>query len=125
MMVGEFVYHCHIVGHEDAGMMQNIEVVQPRSTVAELWDMVRNLASNELPDYLGGGTLQTVADEASALALRRVGSSVAALPRGSGAELADTLSAAITRRQRDHRAEQHRARKAAANTDDVTASISP
>ena len=27
LMVGKFVYHCHIVGHEDAGMMQNIEVV--------------------------------------------------------------------------------------------------
>ena len=32
LMVGKFVYHCHIVGHEDAGMMQNIEVVQPRSS---------------------------------------------------------------------------------------------
>lgn len=24
---GEFVFHCHIVGHEDAGMMQSVEVV--------------------------------------------------------------------------------------------------
>ena len=32
LMVGKFVYHCHIVGHEDAGMMQNIEVFRPRST---------------------------------------------------------------------------------------------
>ena len=61
-MVGKFVYHCHIVGHEDAGMMQNVEVVQPRSKVAELWDMVRDLASNQLPEYLGG-TVQTVADD--------------------------------------------------------------
>jgi hypothetical protein len=25
-MLGEFVYHCHILGHEDAGMMANILV---------------------------------------------------------------------------------------------------
>jgi len=25
-MLGEFVYHCHILGHEDAGMMANIVV---------------------------------------------------------------------------------------------------
>ena len=36
LMLGKFVYHCHIVGHEDAGMMQNIEVVRPRRVVAEL-----------------------------------------------------------------------------------------
>jgi FtsP/CotA-like multicopper oxidase with cupredoxin domain len=48
LMVGKFVYHCHIVGHEDAGMMQNIEVVQPRRAVAELWDRMRQLAG--LPD---------------------------------------------------------------------------
>ena len=46
LMVGKFVYHCHIVGHEDAGMMQNIEVVRPRSTVAELWDGLRKLAES-------------------------------------------------------------------------------
>ncbi len=54
LMVGKFVYHCHIVGHEDAGMMQNIEVVRPRSTVAELWDGLRNLAGNQLPRLWGG-----------------------------------------------------------------------
>jgi hypothetical protein len=26
---GEFVLHCHILGHEDRGMMQNVQVVCP------------------------------------------------------------------------------------------------
>jgi FtsP/CotA-like multicopper oxidase with cupredoxin domain len=26
-MIGEFVFHCHILGHEDKGMMQKIKVV--------------------------------------------------------------------------------------------------
>ena len=30
VMVGEFVYHCHIVGHEDAGMMANIRSCRRR-----------------------------------------------------------------------------------------------
>jgi suppressor of ftsI len=29
LIVGKFVYHCHIVQHADLGMMANIEVVQP------------------------------------------------------------------------------------------------
>ncbi len=29
IMVGRFVFHCHIVGHEDAGMMANIVVLAP------------------------------------------------------------------------------------------------
>ncbi len=29
-VVGEFVYHCHILGHEDNGMMANIEVLNPK-----------------------------------------------------------------------------------------------
>ena len=52
-MVGKFVYHCHIVGHEDAGMMQNIEVYRPRSTIAEAWDAIRDLAANQLPELWG------------------------------------------------------------------------
>ena len=27
---GEFVLHCHILGHEDRGMMQNVQVVCPQ-----------------------------------------------------------------------------------------------
>jgi suppressor of ftsI len=29
VMVGRFVFHCHIVGHEDAGMMANLVVLAP------------------------------------------------------------------------------------------------
>jgi len=29
IMVGRFVFHCHIVGHEDAGMMANVVVLAP------------------------------------------------------------------------------------------------
>ncbi|MGH8590034.1 MAG: multicopper oxidase domain-containing protein, partial [Gammaproteobacteria bacterium] len=37
IMVGQFVYHCHIVQHADQGMMANIQVVPPAviSAVAE------------------------------------------------------------------------------------------
>jgi len=27
--IGDFVYHCHILGHEDLGMMQIIRVLPP------------------------------------------------------------------------------------------------
>ena len=44
VMVGKFVYHCHIVGHEDAGMMANIQVLPRRTAASELWDRVTRLA---------------------------------------------------------------------------------
>ncbi len=34
LMVGRFVFHCHIVGHEDGGMMANVVVLPPGQTVA-------------------------------------------------------------------------------------------
>ena len=61
LMVGKFVYHCHIVGHEDAGMMQNIQVLQPRSKVAEAWDMIRGLAGNRLPQLWGEPEIEVAA----------------------------------------------------------------
>jgi suppressor of ftsI len=49
IIAGEFVYHCHLVQHEDAGMMANIKVL-PRQTTAELvWDKVAKLAGLDLP----------------------------------------------------------------------------
>jgi len=46
IMVGKFVYHCHIVGHEDAGMMANIRVLPPsRSAAGQTLDWVRTLAT--------------------------------------------------------------------------------
>ena len=51
-MVGEFVYHCHIVGHEDAGMMANIEVLPKKTLAQDLWDRVTQMAGIELPSLL-------------------------------------------------------------------------
>jgi FtsP/CotA-like multicopper oxidase with cupredoxin domain len=34
--IGEFVLHCHILDHEDAGMMQNIAIVLPGGTPASV-----------------------------------------------------------------------------------------
>jgi len=34
-IVGDFVYHCHILGHEDAGMMAKISVVPARRPEAQ------------------------------------------------------------------------------------------
>ena len=31
VIVGEFVYHCHIIQHEDQGMMSNIVVIDPKA----------------------------------------------------------------------------------------------
>ena len=31
VILGEFVYHCHIIRHEDKGMMQNILVIDPNA----------------------------------------------------------------------------------------------
>jgi FtsP/CotA-like multicopper oxidase with cupredoxin domain len=31
--IGEFVLHCHILDHEDQGMMQNVAVVLPNGSV--------------------------------------------------------------------------------------------
>jgi FtsP/CotA-like multicopper oxidase with cupredoxin domain len=59
LMVGKFVYHCHIVGHEDAGMMQNIQVLPQRSRMAEAWDMIRELAGNRLPELWAEPGIET------------------------------------------------------------------
>ena len=34
LMVGRFDFHCHIVGHEDGGMMANVGVLAQRQTIA-------------------------------------------------------------------------------------------
>ncbi len=56
VMVGEFVYHCHIVGHEDAGMMANIEVLPKKTLAQDLWDRVTQMAGLELPSLLPAAT---------------------------------------------------------------------
>ena len=30
-ITGIFVYHCHILAHEDRGMMQNLKVINPKT----------------------------------------------------------------------------------------------
>ncbi|HEY3638254.1 MAG TPA: multicopper oxidase domain-containing protein [Rhizomicrobium sp.] len=42
---GEFVYHCHILGHEDAGMMANILVLPPEKPHAAKRDAANKPAS--------------------------------------------------------------------------------
>ncbi|WP_164919496.1 multicopper oxidase family protein [Hansschlegelia zhihuaiae] len=52
VMVGQFVYHCHIVGHEDAGMMQSIRVLPRRTAAEDAWRMFgRLLGSDEPPPW--------------------------------------------------------------------------
>jgi FtsP/CotA-like multicopper oxidase with cupredoxin domain len=40
VITGVFVYHCHILGHEDKGMMQNIKVINPplAAPVRDVWE---------------------------------------------------------------------------------------
>lgn len=49
IIAGEFVYHCHLVQHEDAGMMANIVVRPPRSLTERTWEKVTELAGLEMP----------------------------------------------------------------------------
>ncbi|HEX2526389.1 MAG TPA: multicopper oxidase family protein [Geminicoccus sp.] len=49
IIAGQFVFHCHLVQHEDQGMMANIRVL-PRQTMAEqIWDKVTEFAGLDLP----------------------------------------------------------------------------
>lgn len=40
VITGVFVYHCHILGHEDKGMMQNIKVINPplAAPLRDVWE---------------------------------------------------------------------------------------
>jgi FtsP/CotA-like multicopper oxidase with cupredoxin domain len=42
VILGEFVYHCHIIQHEDQGMMSNILVIDPKAPPADI-PMCRNI----------------------------------------------------------------------------------
>jgi len=51
IMVGRFVFHCHIVGHEDAGMMANLVVLAPgQNTMAPA--RMRTMLPQPKPDFL-------------------------------------------------------------------------
>ena len=49
IIAGEFVYHCHLVQHEDAGMMANIRVLPKQSTAEVIWEKVTEFAGLDLP----------------------------------------------------------------------------
>jgi FtsP/CotA-like multicopper oxidase with cupredoxin domain len=56
-IVGKFVYHCHILEHEDGGMMSIAEVVAPGIPAAALQSFARNLRSpdrNVIANTLAG-----------------------------------------------------------------------
>lgn len=52
VMVGKFVYHCHIVGHEDAGMMANIRVFTPGDSVADAGEATGVASERNALDWL-------------------------------------------------------------------------
>ncbi|NEP28548.1 multicopper oxidase domain-containing protein [Moorena sp. SIO3I6] len=43
-ITGIFVYHCHILAHEDAGMMHNLKVVNPKSYKLEDMQLIKEAA---------------------------------------------------------------------------------
>jgi FtsP/CotA-like multicopper oxidase with cupredoxin domain len=47
--IGEFVLHCHILDHEDQGMMQNVAVVLPNGSVGTGGE------AHDMPNQLQGG----------------------------------------------------------------------
>lgn len=53
IIAGEFVYHCHLVQHEDAGMMANIRVLPAQTATEVLWDKVTELAGLDMPALWG------------------------------------------------------------------------
>lgn len=52
VMVGRFVFHCHIVGHEDGGMMANVVVLGPGQTAASPARMRTVTAAKPAPSTL-------------------------------------------------------------------------
>src|SRR5690606_9413259 len=49
IIAGDFVYHCHLVQHEDAGMMANIRVLPRQSAAEQLWEKLQDFAGLDLP----------------------------------------------------------------------------
>ena len=47
---GEFVFHCHILGHEDAGMMQSVEVVGTEAQARDTQQIDQGSA-HSMPDH--------------------------------------------------------------------------
>ncbi|WP_222183776.1 multicopper oxidase family protein [Geminicoccus harenae] len=49
IIAGDFVYHCHLVQHEDAGMMANIRVMPRRTAAEQVWEKLQDFAGLDLP----------------------------------------------------------------------------
>lgn len=54
VIVGAFVYHCHIIEHEDGGMMATIEVYDPKKSAAAAAPEKHLVTKAENPDAKGG-----------------------------------------------------------------------
>ncbi|SAL56920.1 multicopper oxidase, type 3 [Caballeronia terrestris] len=48
---GEFVMHCHILEHEDRGMMQNVEIVSPTTAFLRQMATPVKLASSKAEQW--------------------------------------------------------------------------
>ena len=92
LIFGKFVYHCHILEHEDGGMMAVAEVVAPPGTVAALRGTRKTLAdepaSGRRPTipWLRANLLKTI-DTAVAGAFSRIDAGSA------GARIEETFTA--------------------------------
>ena len=61
LMVGRFVFHCHIVEHEDAGMMANVLVLPPGATAMPAARM-RTMTARAPVDTIGASLRRWLAD---------------------------------------------------------------
>ena len=61
LMVGRFVFHCHIVQHEDAGMMANVVVLPPGATAMPAARM-RTMTARAPVDTIGASLRRWLAD---------------------------------------------------------------
>ncbi len=71
LMVGRFVFHCHIVQHEDGGMMANV-VVLPPGTNAMPAARMRTMTASTPVDTIGASLRRWLADYGVVAANRQV-----------------------------------------------------
>jgi hypothetical protein len=50
---GEFVMHCHILDHEDHGMMQNVSIVSPGTALLRRFATPVSIASSRVRALVG------------------------------------------------------------------------
>jgi suppressor of ftsI len=91
IMVGRFVFHCHIVGHEDAGMMANLVVLPAGQTAALAPGRMRTVRApprNDLASLLrrwtGGKTASDIPPWADSICRDQTVVRAGAAPLGRG-----------------------------------------